>query len=56
MTETAWPETTAAWRRLKRSSRMWLTIVALDWAAKSLGKMGLVELQVAVMRIIVETE
>lgn len=54
MTET-WPETTAALKRLKRSARMWLTLCVLDWAAKSLGKMGMLELQIIVMRVIVET-
>lgn len=50
-----WPETTAGWKRLKRSARMWLTLCVLDWAARSLGKMGMLELQVVVMRVIVET-
>lgn len=54
--QTAFPETTRALKRLRRAIRVHLTCTALGWAAKSLGRLGLVELQLAVLRACVETK
>ena len=52
--QTAFPETTRALKRLRRAIRVHLTCTALGWAAKSLGRLGLVELQLAVLHISIE--
>lgn len=56
MTDDTWSETRQALGRLRRSLRIYVTLVALDWAARSLGKLGLTELQITIMRVIVATK
>lgn len=51
-----WPETRASWARLKRSVRVWWTMVLLGCAANSLGKLGLVQLQIVVLQASILTK
>ena len=53
-TQPAFPETTRALKRLRQAIRVNLTVTALRWAAKSLGRLGLVDLQLAALRISAE--